>query len=1047
MDPLDLLQAISAGVCLYAGITHLLIGLRSHPRDWLNLSFALVSLLFGIYSIDLFMLHFAFDTRLLSFYVFTDRWGIATIYLSIAALFWFITIYTKARRGLVFWFIESIYILIAILCFVLPYPWIYANSKLTSFLSTNIVVSPWYSVEQVITLLFLVFYFGYQVLRQYRSGEKNQAISLSIALGVFWVTALWDYGIEYGMFKTVFMQQYGFMAFIVIMSLQLSNRVVEAEKETMRLNIELEQRVKDRTTKLEALNVSLQNEVVQREQEHAALQASESSLRAQYQSLPIPTYTWKIQDDDFILVDFNESAADITQGHIKDFIGISATELYPNRPDILADLRRCAQERDKPVAREFEYQFQSINARKYLAVKYAFVPTDLVLVHTEDITDRVLAEQELQNSQQLVQSSLDALSAHIAVIDSDGTILAVNASWREFADQNALAWDDYGVGQNYLKAIDTGFAKAGSTDLEALQGIQEVITGQRENFILEYPCHSPDQERWFIMRVTRFEVDQGTRIVISHNDTTDRRQFELELNKSTHDLGVRVKELNCLYKLSALIEQPGITLNEILQGAAEIFPSGWQYPEVACARIQLENSQFISRNFQETAWKQTSDIFVNGKASGAVEVYYLEEMPESEDGVFLKAERSLINAIAERLGHVIGRFIADEKIRRRINELSALNEIAHIMAVSTDPIDPLGLIAKITLNLFSARAVLFTIPHEDLSKLQALAGYERERGEFSDSERQFPLNEMPLTKNYLIAGKSVFLPDVKNMDMPAVVREPVEAMNLQKILLVPLKTWGKAVGFLVLGFDVPERNINQGEIALAENIASNVAGAIRSNRLAKKAQHAAVDAERQRLARELHDSVTQSIYSLMLLSSGWESMAHQGTLEDPAESFHQLGKVGQQALKEMRLLIHQLRPDILQEVGLVEALQQRLDRVELRANIEPRLVTNGNLVDLPHEIEDQFFIIAQEALNNSLRHAQASAVVVDVSEQNGRVSLTIEDDGRGFKTSQRNHGMGLSNMAERVATIGGEFFIESKIGRGTKVRVAVDLNGKREESR
>jgi len=306
---------------------------------------------------------------------------------------------------------------------------------------------------------------------------------------------------------------------------------------------------------------------------------------------------------------------------------------------------------------------------------------------------------------------------------------------------------------------------------------------------------------------------------------------------------------------------------------------------------------------------------------------------------------------------------------------------------------------------------------------------------------------MPLTKSYLMSGKSVFLPDVKNMDMPAVVREPVEAMNLQKILLVPLKTWGKAVGFLVLGFDDPERNINQEEIALAENIASNVAGAIRSNRLAKKAQHAAVDAERQRLARELHDSATQSIYSLMLLSSGWESMTRQGTLEDPAESFHQLGKVGQQALKEMRLLIHQQRPDILQEVGLVEALQQRLDRVELRANIEPRMVTNGNLDDLPNEIEDQLFNIAQEALNNSLRHAQASEVVVDISEENGRVSLTIEDDGRGFQTRQRNHGMGLNNMAERATTIGGEFLIESKIGRGTKVRVAVDLNGKREESR
>ena len=331
--------------------------------------------------------------------------------------------------------------------------------------------------------------------------------------------------------------------------------------------------------------------------------------------------------------------------------------------------------------------------------------------------------------------------------------------------------------------------------------------------------------------------------------------------------------------------------------------------------------------------------------------------------------------------------------------------------------------------------------------MQALAGYERERGVFNDSDRLFPLNEMPFTKNYLMSGRSVFLPDVKNMDMPAVVQEPVEAMNLLKILLVPLKTLGEAVGLLVLGFDDPQRKISEREIALAENIASDVAGAIRSNRLAEQAQHAAVDAERRRLARELHDSATQSIYSLMLLSSGWENMARQGTLGNPAESFHQLVQVGQQALKEMRLLIHQLRYDVLQEADLVEALQQRLDSVELRANVEPTLDVKGDLDDLPAEVEDQLYNIAQEALNNSLRHAQASAVKVNIFKDNGRVSLMIEDNGHGFETSQRNHGMGLNNMEERAKSIGGEFLIESKIGRGTKVRVAVDINGKQEASR
>jgi len=257
VNPLDLIQAISAGVCLYAGITHLLIGLRSSPRDWLNLSFALVSLLFGIFSVILFVQYYAFRTGSLDFYVFTDRWGIAIYYLAYAALFCFFAMYTGARRGLVFWLIVGTYLLISGLCFVLPYPWVYTDIKLTSAFPPDIVVAPWYSVEQVLTFLALTFYPGYYAVKQYRRGEKRQAQILALALAVFLFTLLWDYGIEYGLIDTVLMNQYGFVAFIVLMSLNLSGRVVNAEKEVRRLNVGLEGLVDKRTTELSAANQSL----------------------------------------------------------------------------------------------------------------------------------------------------------------------------------------------------------------------------------------------------------------------------------------------------------------------------------------------------------------------------------------------------------------------------------------------------------------------------------------------------------------------------------------------------------------------------------------------------------------------------------------------------------------------------------------------------------------------------------------------------------------------------------------------------------------------
>jgi signal transduction histidine kinase/DNA-binding response OmpR family regulator len=125
------------------------------------------------------------------------------------------------------------------------------------------------------------------------------------------------------------------------------------------------------------------------------------------------------------------------------------------------------------------------------------------------------------------------------------------------------------------------------------------------------------------------------------------------LKQKTHDLGERVKELNCLYSISDLVEKPDVALDEIIQGIVDIIPVSWQYPEVTCSRILLDGQEYKTENFKETYWKQTSDIFVYDQLLGFLEVCYLEEKPEIDEGPFLKEERDLINAITERLGKLI----------------------------------------------------------------------------------------------------------------------------------------------------------------------------------------------------------------------------------------------------------------------------------------------------------------------------------------------------------------------------------------------------------
>ncbi len=138
-------------------------------------------------------------------------------------------------------------------------------------------------------------------------------------------------------------------------------------------------------------------------------------------------------------------------------------------------------------------------------------------------------------------------------------------------------------------------------------------------------------------------------------DITERKQAEEALGQRTHDLGERVKELNCLYGISSLVEKKDILLERILEVAVNLIPPSWQYPEVTCARIILDGQTFQSKNFQESVWKQTSGITVHGKKAGTVEVFYLEKRPKRDEGPFFKEERNLIHAIAEHLGRITER--------------------------------------------------------------------------------------------------------------------------------------------------------------------------------------------------------------------------------------------------------------------------------------------------------------------------------------------------------------------------------------------------------
>jgi signal transduction histidine kinase len=267
----------------------------------------------------------------------------------------------------------------------------------------------------------------------------------------------------------------------------------------------------------------------------------------------------------------------------------------------------------------------------------------------------------------------------------------------------------------------------------------------------------------------------------------------------------------------------------------------------------------------------------------------------------------------------------------------------------------------------------------------------------------------------------------------------VPARDSQAYVGVSIRAKGQVLGVLsVIG--ETGRQFKVEEVTLLASIADEVGVAVENARLYQQAEQLAVMRERERLARELHDSVTQSLYSLTLLAEAGQRLAGAGDLQRVEEAVTRLGEIGQQALKEMRLLVYELRPLALRSEGLVGALQQRLDAVERRASVEACLLVEGE-VELPSSMEEELYRIAQEALNNALKHAAPTSVTVHVRGGDEYVELEIVDDGRGFDpdTVSDRGGMGLTSMRERAEKLGGSLTVLSAPGEGTRIKVSVGV--------
>jgi PAS domain S-box-containing protein len=252
------------------------------------------------------------------------------------------------------------------------------------------------------------------------------------------------------------------------------------------------------------------------------------------------------------------------------------------------------------------------------------------------------------------------------------------------------------------------------------------------------------------------------------------------------------------------------------------------------------------------------------------------------------------------------------------------------------------------------------------------------------------------------------------------------------LLISPLRERPqKIIGRLIIIRDVTTRKENELRlISLSNELQEAQAQVIEQQRTIAKVE------ERQRMGRDMHDSVSQSIHSLMIFSETLTAMLKKNNTEKAIEISERIQESGTQALKEIRVLIHETQSLLTdQSAGLLPALEERLNKVERRTGLNVQMICNEDFnAHCPPKWTEGLYYMIVEALNNSLKYAQAREVSVTIHCTESQLEVEVKDDGAGFDTSTvGSGGFGMHTMRQRAEIMGGELSVKSTQGQGTRI--------------
>jgi PAS domain S-box-containing protein len=274
-------------------------------------------------------------------------------------------------------------------------------------------------------------------------------------------------------------------------------------------------------------------------------------------------------------------------------------------------------------------------------------------------------------------------------------------------------------------------------------------------------------------------------------------------------------------------------------------------------------------------------------------------------------------------------------------------------------------------------------------------------------------------------------------------RDHVLSLGVISILIVPMHIAGQVEGVVGIRF-TRKRSFRPEEMDLAQALAHQAMLACQLGRLSRQSRQAAVVAERNRMARDIHDTLAQGFTGVIVQLEAVEEAMSQGLATKAGEHLTRAGELARDSLQEARRSVRALRPLTLEENDICEALQSLIRKMTAGTNVQAQFTVRGQPPELPLDWEENLLRIGQEVLTNVLRHAQASKFIAELIFDKGQIRLNLRDNGRGFDPARRNDGFGLHGMRERVEGMGGTLSIESVRDQGTAVSIILPFANTRE---